>query len=123
MQPAQALALARELKRSGVVKNEDGVMRAAASGRHVHVRTKNSTERDIVVVQEPIERLELSLRAHGFGEAPGGMRREPLANALEPCAPPLVTERRPSKFLRDVCQHGTKRSRPLPARNEIVWDP
>src|SRR5262249_2527082 len=110
LKAAQALARARELQRGRVVQHEDLAVVRAPLGSHDGRRPQDSREAHRVVGEEPVARLELSLRGHRLREAPGRTAAPPLADALQPRTPPSIAERRAPKLACDLHEHRAYRS-------------
>src|ERR1019366_10781963 len=107
----QSLALSAELKGSRVVYNEDVVVVRAPLGRHPHVWLQDPSKPYAVVVEEAIERLELSLGRHRLRKAPRRIPGKPLTDGLQTGAAPKVAERSTAILPPDLCKHPCYRSR------------
>ena len=123
VQSPKALALASELQRGRVMQDQHICVPATARRGHRRVRLQDLAEGHVIVVQEPVERLELSLRPHGLGKAPCGIESKPFADALSLALRRSSPSGAPRNSLPISEITGRKRSRSARARKELVWDP
>jgi hypothetical protein len=105
LQSAKATALAGELQRRRVVQNQHVCVLATARRGPRDMRLQDLPERDVIVVQESVERLELPLGRHCLGKASGRIEGKLFADPLKPRAPSLVAEWCVSKLSADVRNH------------------
>jgi hypothetical protein len=91
-QPADAVANTIEFQRRRVVQDQDALVHVAPHLRAQCVRRVDGLELDVVVVEEPVQGLQLAFIAHRFGEAQLWVLREGGSDSLQPAATTCVSE-------------------------------
>src|ERR1700722_2058023 len=123
LESPQSVTLTREFHRRRVMQHENVVMLGASPRRHLGMRVQDSGKADLVVVDEPVERFQLSLGSHGLREPLRRVEGQPHADPLQPGAPSLVPQQRASKLAPDVREHGPDGSSFRRSNKENVLDP
>ena len=91
---SEPLAVAVVLQDGRVVQHEHLLVSKTTRARPLGMRGVHRLECHLVIVQEPIQALQLSLAPHRLGETEPRVSRQLQSDALQPLAAAAITKRR-----------------------------
>jgi hypothetical protein len=101
---SETFTVAVECEDRGVVQHQYEVVRLTANASLFSMRGVNRLEGHLVVVQEPVQTLELPFTPHRFGKAQARVARKLAGDSFQPLATTRVSKRRAAILRRHVFQ-------------------
>jgi hypothetical protein len=99
---SETLTVAAEREARSVMQHQYAVVRLTAKASLFRVRSVHRFEAHLVVIQEPVQALELALTPHRLGKTQAGVARELARDSFQPLGAPRVAEQCPAILRRDV---------------------